>query len=124
MITNYNVKNKEIMYRFYSFIPLLEMCPDFKVNMFKNMKNIGNYGNFCEVTTFDRNIVGTCLITQMKDKKINFRRKANKLPYDIIKTDKKFDEIKKKSIKIEKNHQNRQILTKISILPKNLKFVK
>jgi len=42
MITNYDVKNKENMYRFYLFIPLSKIWPDFKVNMCKNMKKIGN----------------------------------------------------------------------------------
>ena len=42
MINNYDVKNKENMYRFYFFIPLLKIWPDFKVNMCKNMKKIGN----------------------------------------------------------------------------------
>ena len=42
MITNYVVKNKENKYRFNFFIPLLKIWPDFKVNMCKNMKKIGN----------------------------------------------------------------------------------
>ena len=42
LITNYDVQNKENMYRFYFFIPLIKIWPVFKVNMCKNMKKIGN----------------------------------------------------------------------------------
>ena len=42
MIIKHDVKNKENMDRFYFFILLLNIRPDFKVNMCKNMKKIGN----------------------------------------------------------------------------------
>ena len=42
MIDTFDVKNKENRDRFHFFILLLKIRPDFKVNMCKNMKNIGN----------------------------------------------------------------------------------